>query len=409
MKTNLWNKIVLRCLPVIFISGMAGFTGYSQNVPDTLKGLNLYRPHLNKDTVTARLKFIQDSISARENFVRDSTAHRQQMRDSVTFLQGELQTLLEAVQWTVSDDILSHADEIPLIGDSALGDFVYYKLLLSPYEPYSPWKGQLNLQEKGIRFNVDKDSRKIKSIQSPFFNGNFTYINQGKILIIQEDYSFQNTSSGKFYKIPIDTVFYDASNRIVKIKRYIQFYKQETNYQKGAYLFTNRFQVKQYQYQPDNQMSELELVRFRDRYKVMDSNEVSYIINYKLIKQGNNYQLIRRNNPQNAYSDGIFSIDLDGHYNITSISFHNIANTQVWQRLIKLNKAGNVSCYIDMDKGIKSNTTCMEYHNEAGAPYPVEIISTSFEKGGIDMFQKNVTRQTSRSRDKLTLEWGPWK
>jgi hypothetical protein len=408
-KRNLFTITVSPRELLILIFSLICFAGYSQNIQDTLKQINKYQPQLEKDTANGRLKFIQDSIFAREKFVRDSILHHQQMKDSVTFLQGELQTLLEAVQWTVNEDIISHTEKINLIGDSALGNYIYYKLLFTPYEPYVPWKGQLDLNAKGIRFNVDKNSKKIQSIQSPFLNCSFKYFNQGKILIIQEDFNFQNTSYGKFYKIPIDTIFYDSNKRIVKIKRYVQFYKQELNYQKGAFLFTNLIQVKQFQYNSDNQMYKFELVKFKDRYNAYDSNDVTYLTNFTLTKQGNNYQITRKNRPENSYSDGTFSIDLNEQYVITCIAFQNIANTQKWQRFIVLNKDGNVGCYIDKNEGIKSFSTCMEYHNEAGAKYPVEIISTSFEKGGIDMFQKNITTQKSRSRDKITLEWSPWK
>jgi hypothetical protein len=403
------KRTFLRSIIMVMMMMLTSFASYGLNIPDTMKRLNLYRPHLQKDTIVTLTKLQQDSILARENFVKDSILRHQQIMDSLIFLQGALQPLLDAVQWTITDDIISHTDKIAIIGDSVLSDYTYYKMLFVPTDPYSPWKGRFNLNAKGTHFNLDKNTKSIKSIQAPFLNCNFYYTKGKIILIIQEDYSFQNTYAGSFYKIPIDTVFYDNNKRIVKIKRYVQFYKMEANYRKGEFLFTNLTQVKQYKYDSNNQITYMEVAKFRERFKSYDSNEATYITAYTLTKQGNNYLITRRNKPENAYSDGTFSIDMDGLYNITCVSFRNSENILQSQRYIVVNKDGNVGCYIDKKDGVKFYSICMVYHNEPNAKYPVEIIHTSFEKDGTDMYQKNVTTQQSRSRDKMTLEWGPWK
>jgi hypothetical protein len=155
-------------------------------------------------------------------------------------------------------------------------------------------------------------------------------------------------------------------------------------------------------------VNNIEVVKFRDRYKVFDPNDVTYIVKYTIAKQGSNYRVTRRNNPENNYSDGSFNINIDGNYNIISISFLNMANSLQWQRDVELNKDGNVSCYVDKKDGIKYLSTCVVYHKEPDAKYPFEVVKTSYEKDGTDMQQKNITTQKSRARNKLTLEWGPW-
>ncbi len=410
MDRKLYCKRLLRSMLMV-VSGLICFASYGQNETDTIKARNIYQPqlHINQDSIDVRRKFVQDSIQAREQFVRDSILRRKQILDSLTFLQGELQPLLEAIHWTMKEDIISHADKIAIIGDSVLGDYVYHKLPLGLSDPFTPWKGSLSLNAKHTRFNVDKKTKKISTIQAPLLRCNLSYANQGMLLIIQEANAIQNNSYGKFYKIPIDSVFYDRNKRIVKIKRYVQFYNLVNNNQKGALLFTNPSQVKQYQYATNNQITKYELVKFCDRYKVYESKEVCSIISYSVTKQGNNYLITRRNNPANAFSDGTFTLEFDDHENIKSISFITFSNSGDWQRLVELNKEGNVNCYTDKSQGVILNTTCMIYHHEPNAKYPVETIYTTFGKDGVSYRQKNLTTEKTRVRDSMTLEWGPWK
>ena len=409
MDRKLYCKRLLRSM-VMVVLGLKCIISYGQNETDTLKMRNIYQPHLqiNQDSINARLKFVQDSIRARQQFVRDSILRRKQILDSLTFLKGELQPVLEAIYWTIKEDIVSHADKIAIIGDSVLGDYVYHFLPLGVAGPYAPWKGSLSLNAKQMHFNIDKKTKKISTIQSPSLKSSLNYANQGTVLIIQEANAIQSNSLGKFYKIPIDSVFYDRNKRIVKIKRYMQFYTLVNNSQKGALLFTNRWQVKQYQYSTNNQIIQYEQVKFCDRYKAYDPNEVCCIITYAVAKQGYNYMISRRNNPANEFSDGTFTLEYDENGNIKGISFKNFKNTGDWQRLVELNKEGNVNCYTDKSQGVKLNTTCMIYHNEPNAKYPVEIIFTTFDKDGVSNLEKNNTTGKKRIRDKMTLEWSPW-
>ena len=387
------------------------FAGYGQDKTDTIKAWNLYQQpqQVYKDSIDARLKFVQDSIKVREQFVRDSIQRRKQILDSLIFLQTELQPLLEAIHWTYNEDIISHADKISLIGDSVLSDYGYHKLPLILSEPFTPWKGRLSLNAKQIRFYADKNAKKISAIKSPSLTCSLSYVNQGMIVIIHEDYILQKNSSGNFFRYPLDSIFYDRNKRIMKIKRYVQFYDLLPGNKKGALLFTNLSQVKQYQYEANNRMSKYELVKFCDRYKAYDKNEVCSIVNYTIAKQDNSYLVTRRNNPENEFSDGTFTLEFDEHENVKCIAFRVQPNTLKWQRFVELNKEGNVNCYIDKMLGVTSSTRCMIYHNEPNAKYPVEIIKTSFEKDGVDYTQSNLTTDKTRVRDRMTLVWGPWK
>jgi uncharacterized membrane protein (UPF0127 family) len=387
------------------------FSGYGQNEADTVKALNTYQPYrqLKEDTIDTREKFLQDSILARDQFVRDSILQKQRILDSLTLIQGELKPLLDAIQWTMKEDIISHSDNIDIEGDTGLGDYVYYKFPLSLSEPYTPWKGSISLNAKTFSLKIDQATRKISSIQSPSLRCNLNYANQGMVLIIQEAYVIQNHSIGQFFRNPIDSVFFDRNKRIVKIKRYVQFYKLVNSNRRGEFLFTKLLQVKQYQYVANNQMAQYELVKFCDSYKDYEPDKVCYKIKYSVTKQENNYVITRNSTPENAYSDGTFTLEYDENGTIKCLSFKNLANTQNWQRLVDLNKEGNVNCYTDKVDGVPFNALCMVYHKERDAKYPVEMINTIYEKDGISYLQKNLTTEKVRVRDRLTLEWGPWK
>jgi hypothetical protein len=402
----------------MIVLSLMSFVTYGQNQTDTIKTNSTYQRQINQDSLNirrkfvqdslARRKFIQDSIQAREKFVRDSIQHRKLIIDSLTFLKAELPRLLDAINWTTKDDIISHTEKIAIIGDSVLGDYVYHKLILILSEPYCPWKGRYSLAPKNFHVKIDNKTKKISELEAPSIKCNFYYANQGMLLIIQESNVIQKSNLGNFYKTPIDSVFYDRNKRIAKIKRYIHFYKLTPSLQKGEFMYTAISQVKQYQYDANNQVSQYEMVKFCDRNKVYDPKEVCCIITYAVTKQGKNYQITRRNNPANTYSDGIFSLEYDEHENIANIAFRDFSNKILWQRFVELNKDGNVSCYVDKTNDIKSSTQCMFYHNEPNAKYPVEVIITTYEKDGVDYMQKNITTEKKRVRNKLTLEWGPW-
>jgi hypothetical protein len=396
---------------------------------DTLKGRNIYNPlrlsvqdtirkyaptaqqeQRIRDSIEVRLQFVRDSLFVREQFVRDSIQRRQHIRDSVVFLQGELQGLLEAWCRTVKENIVLRCRKISIIGDSALGDFTCIILPFGVTDPYTPWMNRIGLNGKGVKIAVDEKSRKITSVQAQSMKASFIHDGKASLMIIQEPAVVQKNYNGNFYKTPIDSVFLDRFKRVVQIRKYVQFYSLINNNQKGDFLFLNRTLIKQYEYGIDNEIKQYKETRFCDRWKAYETNKVCSRLTYTFSNQGNTYQLIRRNEPANTYSDGTYTFLFDDNENLAGISFNNVANTENWNRLIELNKDGNVSCYVDKKDNIIRQSLCMIYHDkDPQAKYPVETIATTFEKDGISYYQKNNTTGKIRTRDRMTLEWSPWK
>ncbi|MBN1416078.1 MAG: hypothetical protein JW973_13335 [Bacteroidales bacterium] len=439
MIREMFGKNFLLSFRIILLSQVL-FAGLNaQQHTDTLKGRNLYRPDRLKskdtlfipatpvqpaqitgdsldiraafmrDSLLAREQFIRDSLLAREQFVKDSIQRRQRILDSLSFLKKELPVLLDAYLKTVKEDIIIKNNEIRIIGDSVLGDYNYVILTFNLTEPFTPWKVNHSLTGKSVKFHIDSTIQKITSVQTPFIKCSFTYSNKNNILVINELNAIQNDRWGQFYKTPIDSVFFDHLQRVVKIKRYIQFYRVVNNTQRGAPLFLNLSQVKQYEYGPDNQIKQYQVVNFCDRWKAYETNKVCFIMTYTFTKQNNTYLLVRHNDPPNSYADGTYTFEFDDRENLKSVSFHNLSNTENWQRIIELNKDGYVNCYVDKKKDMVTQSLCMIYHlNEPNAKYPVEKITTVYEEDGVSYFQRNNTTGLSRMRDKMTMEWGPW-
>jgi hypothetical protein len=435
----MFGKRAFTGLVLILINAFCITSLFAQQA-DTLKGKNLYNPQRlgSKDTIPAgiriaepipstdgsfglhekfvvdsiliREQFVRDSVLVREQFVKDSILHRQRILDSLTFLQKELPGLLNAWFRTVKEEFILRAGKITIIGDSVLSDYEYLMLPFSITQPYTPWRARLSLTDNAFKLNIDKKIQKITSIQAPFMRCSFTYGNHDNILVINERSIVQSHYSDKFYKTPFDSIFFDRYKRVVKIKRYNQFYGVINNNQQGAPLFLYLSQVMQYEYGPDNQLTQYQVTKFCERWKVYEPGKVCSIITYAFSKKDNTYLLTRRNDPANGYSDGTFTFEFDGSDNLKSVSFHNLSNTENWQRSVELNKDGNVSCYIDKTNEIIRQSLCMIYHDkDPGAKYPVETVTTTFEKNGISYYQKNNTTGLIRVRDKMTLEWSPWR
>ncbi len=449
MIRTLFRTKKLRKILFVF-TGLVFFTHlYPQN-PDTLNGRNLYNPetlrpkdsttvpasqplqskHVRdslkarekfvrdsidirlkfiRDSIDARLKFIQDSIVAREKFVRDSLIRRQQIIDSLTFLKNELPALIDASLRTIKEDIIIYTDKIRIAGDSTLSNYTYRILPFDLTLPFVPWESTINLSDNPVRIVVDTMKHKIASIKTPFINCSFKYGRNKNILRINEAGSILNKRTEKFYKSPIDSVFFDRQGRVVKIKQYIQFYSVTNNYQRGAPLFLHLSQVKQFEYGADNLISRQEVVTFCDRWSNRDENKVCNIITYTLSKQGNNYILTRRNDPVNDYSDGSFTFEFDNSKNLKSVSFKNVKNSSDWKCFVEINDDGNVSRYVRQNKGIVRQTLLINYYlDDPDAKHKVETITCTFEEDGISYYQKNNTTDKVRYRDKMTGEWSKW-
>ena len=392
---------------------------------DTLRNLHLYRPNGSDsmarakmdsarvryimDSIFARQQFVRDSVLAREQFVKDSLMRRKRILDSLHILKPQLERLLEAYSNSVREEIILSCREIPIIGDSILGDFAFSTLPFGVKDPYCPWRVRLELSGKPVKLTVDQKSNQITSIHTAQFKASFTGSAEKKLLIIHHPVVIQRNSRGNFYKIPVDSVFYDRSGQIGKIKSYILFYNLTADNQKGQLLFTNTTLVKQYSYNVNLSLQTIQIVRFCERWKSYEANKVCSIINYSISRNGNEIMLMRKNDPVNQYSDGTYTFILKDNDDITSISFINSSNTEGWERSIELNKDGNVSCYIDKSKGLIFQSLCMIYHSERDAKYPVETITTTFEKDGISYLQRNNTTGKTRTRNRMTLEWNAWK
>jgi hypothetical protein len=360
------------------------------------------------DSIKLRQQFIQDSITTRVKFVQDSVRHHQAVLDSLTFLQEDLQVLLNAYFRTVNEDIILHADRITIIGDSVLSNYVHTVLPFNTIQPFTPWKVRLNLTGKSIRIGVDKKLQRITSITAPFMKCSFTY--NGHLLIINERNMVETHGSEQFYTTPYDSVFFDNNKRVTKIKRYTQYYTVVNRNQRGTPLFLHLSRVMQYEYGKDDLITRYRISNSCERWKSYDPEKICSSITYSLTSADNLYRLTRRNEPANNYSDGTFTFEFTGQSDLKSISFQNLANTENWQRVIELNKDGNVSCYLYKIKDAIRQSLCLIYHlQEPNAKYPVETITTTFEDDGISYNQTNNTTGKSRTRDRLTLEWSPWR
>ena len=368
------------------------------------------RQQFLRDSIEARLQFIQDSIIAREIFIRDSILRRQRILDSLDFLKSRLPVLLDASLRTLLEDIIINQGKIEIVGDSVLSDYTYRVLPFDLTKPYAPWKGVLNLSDNPIKINVDTISDRIISIQAPSFACSFNNGATSDVLRINEPGMVKQGREGSFYKVPIDSVFFDRQGRIVKIKRYIHFHRVVNNYQKGAPLFIHLSQVKQYEYNAYNQMTRFQVVNFCDRWSESQERKVCYIITYSLKINGKTYILTRQNDPSNEYSDGTFTCEFDDDYNLKSLAFRNTSETENWKTFVELNDAGHVSRYLYQINGKIRQSLDVLYHlDDPGASHQIEFITNMFEDDGICYHQKNNTTGKSRSRDKLTGEWGPWR
>jgi len=97
-------------------------------------------------------------------------------------------------------------------------------------------------------------------------------------------------------------------------------------------------------------------------------------------------------------------------YNLKTVSFKNIKNTEDWKCFIDLNRDWFVSRYAFESKGVVSNALVFYYYlDDPGAKNKVESISCTFESDGVSYYQRNNTTGKSRERSRITGEWGPWR
>jgi hypothetical protein len=361
----------------------------------------------------AHEQFVRDSILARENFIRDSLARHQRIYDSVLFLSNELNRLLPAYYTATSDEIILRFRDMPLIGDTATGDFVCITMPFSVRDPFTPWKTRFSADKKFFKYKTDELSKQIISFQTPKLKATFNKPGRN-LLIVFRPVIIQNNSRGMFYKNPVDSVFYTNQGQIVTVKSYVLFYTLLTGNQRGNLLFTNHTETRNFEYAVNHDLKNYTVTRYCERWKAYEANKVCSTIHYAINREGNTYTLVRKNEPVNNFSDGTYTMKYDENEDLKEISFTNAAKTENWQRTIELNKSGYVSCYYDKTNGQILQSLCMIYNanineNDPNTVKLVETITTTFEKDGISYYQKNNTTGKIRTRNRMTLEWSAWK
>ncbi len=434
------TSLTVRILTIIFCTMMFIPGMFAQQSNDSLKSKHLYRPvsvrqqdtligaevpdsleqqHIDsinarlefvRDSIEARMQFIRDSIAARERFVRDSLRRRKEILDSLNFLKLRLPRLLEASIKTISEQVIIDQGGIDIVGDSSLSDYELVVLPFTNNQPYVPWKMKVNLSDKPVQMNIDTVNKKILSIRSPVFEHSYDYSAGSQKLVINEKAVIRQKRQESFFILPVDTVFFDGQGRLVQIKRYNRFFSATASYHRGAPLFVHLSRVKQYVYNGDGQMKSYRIVNFCDRRSASDEHKVCNIIDYTLEKDGNTWILSREHDPVNQYSSGTYTYEFDEGDILKSIAFQNVKKTENWKTFIEVNEEGYVSRYIYQTDGSVSKTLLVNYYPAAVSKGTrVETITCIFEDDRVCYYQKNNATGKSRVRDKLTLEWGPWK
>jgi len=413
---------------LFMVAILLGFSDLAVAQQDTAytNGRYLYRPYSSADSIIdsdslllrakidslemVRMQFIRDSIEAREIFIRDSIARREHILDSLKILKDQLPQLLEAALKTFTDNFIVSSGKIHIIGDSMLSNYVSKVLPLTTDQPFTPWQHTVNLSDKPAKLTLNAKTNKIATIQSPGMACSFEHNPRGNMVKITGKGIIASNASVKVYKTPIDSVFFDTKGRVIKVKRSVLFSTVVNSIQQGAPLFTHLSQVKQYEYSADNELAKFEIVNFCDRKSSGDPKKVCFMVTYSLIRQGNIYIMTRRNDPANEFSDGTFTYEFDNQSTLKSIAFLNFQKTEDRKTFIELNEDGNVGSYVYQNKGIVKNTLLFNYSlNDPKAKYKIENISCTFDEDGVSYYQVNNTTGKSRVRDRLTMEWSPWR
>ena len=434
---------------IVILSWVICQAGIAQTTTDTLQGRNLYRPSspthkpeqipepavpgaeinndsqsvldhainrcdtatilstVNIDSILAREAFIHDSIMARETFVRDSLARRKQILDSLKFLQVQLPKYLKALVATYSEQAIITNSPLKIIGDTALSNFTSTNLPLGFNQPYTPWRETIALAPEQINLVTDTVTNTIKSIKTESYEIAFdAYLNN---LVLASKHRLLRRQNEQLYKTNIDTVFFDRSGRITSIKRYILYNKAEANYAVGAKMFDYLWQIKNYTYTPAGIISGYQLINYCDRRKVTDAVKVCNAENFDIMYLSDHYQVKRNHQPANPHSDGTFQYYFTPESTLEKVAFKNEKGSETWTTFVETNDEGNVSRYVYQNKGKVSQTLLINYYNDPNAKNKVETISCMFEDDGISYHQVNNTTGKMRTRDRLTMEWSPWK
>ncbi len=370
---------------------------------------SIKRQEFIRDSLIAREDFIRDSLIAREKFIKDSLYHRKLILDSVSFLKQNLPMLIDAAIKSTSEEIIIYTKPVYILGDSMLSDYTYIILAQKIDAPYAPWKSVINLSGNLFKIKTDTINKQITYLKTPQINTSFTYGNNENIVVMKGRSTIIRKERGNIYKVPIDSVFFDNRGRVIKVKKYLSVYQATKNYQKGTLLYTDIQKVKEFKYFPDGVLSNYKLISYCGRSTGKEKNEVCHTVNYSITKEGRKFTIVKKNEPENVYSDGTFVYEFDNNFDLKKMDFNNSNNSLNRNCIVELNDKGYVSRYLYRKNGIIYKTLVINYNDKPEAKDKVEIMAYFFEDDGISYFQKNLNTGKSRKRDKLTMKWGPWK
>jgi len=409
----MFQKIIITFLGLLSFSQV-----FAQVIPDTTKNNEKYNPDLiiQNDTTaflsdSARIKqqFIRDSLIARELFVKDSLFRRKQILDSVIFLREELPKLIAASIKSINENIIIFTGQVDIIGDSTLSDFTYSVLSQKIDKPYAPWRSTIKLSGNSLKIRVDTINKKLNSVRLPGINYSFSYNANEKIVRMNGRKSIVKKQTGNYYKYPIDSVFFDQAGRVKKIKKYVHYFEATKNYKKGASFSVDIEQIKEFEYFPDGVLSSCRIINYCDGSGGTNTKDVCHTVKYSITRHGLNFTVMRRSEPKNDFSDGTFFYEFDNNFDMKRMEFTNVNKSLSRNCIIELNKDKNVSRYLYEKNGRINKTLLISYNDDPNAKHKFETTLCYFEEDGISYYQKNTTTGKSRSRNKLTMKWNPWK
>ncbi len=361
------------------------------------------------DSIAIRQKFIRDSLIAREEFIRDSLYRRKLILDSLTFLKQKLPKLIEAAIKSINEEIIIFTDPIDIIGDSMLSGFTYRVLSQKIDKPYAPWRSTIKLSGNSFKIKIDTINKKINSVRSPEINYSFNYDIAERIVRMNGRSTILKKRTVNYYKFPIDSVFFDRKGRVKMLKKYVHYFEATKNYKKGASLSVDIVQIKEFNYFSDGVLSSYRLINYCDGSGGKKKNEICHTVTYTLTRQGRKFTVVKKNEPENVYSDGTFVYEFDSKFDMKRMEFTNVAKSLNRNCIIELNEERNVSRYLYEKDGIINKTILVNYNDNPNAKYKVETVVCYFKEDGISYYQKNTTTGKSRTRNKLTMKWNPWK
>lgn len=414
---------MLRKIIIIILAMFSLFAANAQFNTDSLQTTTVQNDTINpdidsafikrqefiRDSILAREQFVRDSILVREQFVRDSLHKRKLILDSVSFLKKELPGLLDAALKSASEVFIISTQDIYIIGDSMLSDFTYRLLAQNLSSPYAPWRSKISLSKNDIKVTVDTINRVITNFKAAKKHYKFYYKHGSKTVKIQRRGSIITKKNVNYYKEPIDSVFFDANNRVKLIKSYIHYFEATKNYKKGASLYFDLVKIKKFRYFPDGILSNYQVITYCDRWSGINANQRCHKVTYTISRSGREFTIQERNEPENKFSDGTFIYEFDDNFDLKKMEFKGFDKTLSRTCFVELNDERNVSRYLYKRNGIIERTLLINYNKDPNADYKYETITCHFEKDRICYFQNNNRTGKSRKRDRLTLKWSAWK